>query len=78
MTCELETGRTHQIRVHMASIGHAVLGDDLYGGTRHSFSMPRPFLHARELAFLQAIAGAAPDTSTPPDASATSRCSVLV
>jgi 23S rRNA pseudouridine1911/1915/1917 synthase len=52
VTCELETGRTHQIRVHMASIGHAVLGDDLYGGTRHSFAMPRPFLHARELAFL--------------------------
>jgi 23S rRNA-/tRNA-specific pseudouridylate synthase len=29
-----------------------VLGDDLYGGVRHSFPMPRPFLHARELAFL--------------------------
>ena len=57
VTCELETGRTHQIRVHMASIGHAVLGDDLYGGTRHSFSMPRPFLHARELAFLHPATG---------------------
>jgi 23S rRNA pseudouridine1911/1915/1917 synthase len=41
----------------MASIGHAVLGDDLYGGTRHSFSMPRPFLHARELAFLHPATG---------------------
>lgn len=57
ITCELETGRTHQIRVHMASIGHAVLGDDLYGGTRHSFEMHRPFLHARELAFLHPATG---------------------
>ena len=38
--------------MHLASIGHAVVGDDLYGGVRHSFPMPRPFLHARELAFL--------------------------
>lgn len=52
VTCELETGRTHQIRVHMASIGHAVLGDDLYGGVRHTFEFHRPFLHARELAFV--------------------------
>lgn len=57
VTCELETGRTHQIRVHMASIGHAVVGDDLYGGTRHSFEMHRPFLHARELAFLHPATG---------------------
>jgi 23S rRNA pseudouridine1911/1915/1917 synthase len=52
LTCQLETGRTHQIRVHLASIGHAVVGDDTYGGVRRSFSMPRPFLHARELAFV--------------------------
>lgn len=52
VTCELETGRTHQIRVHMASIGHAVVGDDLYGGVRHSFEVSRPFLHARHLEFL--------------------------
>lgn len=57
LTCELETGRTHQIRVHLSSIGHAVLGDDLYGGVRHSFPMPRPFLHARELAFLHPATG---------------------
>lgn len=52
LTCQLETGRTHQIRVHLASIGHAVVGDDTYGGIRRSFSMHRPFLHARELAFI--------------------------
>lgn len=57
VTCELETGRTHQIRVHLSSIGHAVLGDDLYGGVRHSFEMPRPFLHARELEFLHPHTG---------------------
>lgn len=51
VTCELETGRTHQIRVHLASVGHAVVGDDVYGGIRRSFDCPRPFLHARELAF---------------------------
>jgi len=52
LTCELETGRTHQIRVHLSSIGHAVIGDDLYGGIRHSLPTTRPFLHARELRFV--------------------------
>ncbi len=51
LTCELETGRTHQIRVHLSSIGHAVVGDELYGGARHSLVVSRPFLHARQLAF---------------------------
>lgn len=57
VTCELETGRTHQIRVHMASVGHAVVGDDLYGGVRHSFEVPRPFLHARHLEFVHPGSG---------------------
>ncbi len=51
LTCRLETGRTHQIRVHLSSIGHPVVGDPLYGGVRPALSVPRPFLHARELAF---------------------------
>jgi len=51
LTCELETGRTHQIRVHLSSIGHPVVGDPLYGGARQNFPMPRPFLHARRLSF---------------------------
>jgi 23S rRNA pseudouridine1911/1915/1917 synthase len=52
LTCELETGRTHQIRVHLASIGHPVVGDETYGGHRPGFGAPRPFLHARRLSFV--------------------------
>ncbi len=49
--CQLETGRTHQIRVHLRSIGHPVVGDDLYGGVRPALRMDRPFLHAAHLRF---------------------------
>jgi len=55
LECRLETGRTHQVRVHLASIGHPVCGDGRYGGTRSVPSgaghLPRPFLHAAALAF---------------------------
>lgn len=51
VNCRLETGRTHQIRVHMAAIGHAVVGDERYQGARQSLPVPRPFLHAEHLAF---------------------------
>jgi 23S rRNA pseudouridine1911/1915/1917 synthase len=51
LECRLESGRTHQIRVHLAAIGHPVIGDGTYGGIRHAITMPRPFLHASELAF---------------------------
>jgi len=47
----LETGRTHQIRVHLRSIGHPVAGDDAYGGRRPLLDLTRPFLHARRLRF---------------------------
>jgi 23S rRNA pseudouridine1911/1915/1917 synthase len=49
LACRLETGRTHQIRVHLAAIGHPVVGDDRYRGTRSSFRVARPFLHAASL-----------------------------
>jgi 23S rRNA pseudouridine1911/1915/1917 synthase len=49
--CRLETGRTHQVRVHLAAIGHPVVGDSRYGGTRQTIPVARPFLHAAELAF---------------------------
>lgn len=57
ITCRLETGRTHQIRVHLSSVGHSVIGDATYGGSRKSFPLPRPFLHARRLSFVHPGSG---------------------
>jgi len=51
LRCRLETGRTHQIRVHLAAIGHPVVGDARYGGKRAAIASPRGFLHAEALAF---------------------------
>ena len=51
LECRLETGRTHQIRVHLASIGHPLIGDPTYGQRRSNLGLDRPFLHAAELAF---------------------------
>jgi 23S rRNA pseudouridine1911/1915/1917 synthase len=48
---QIETGRTHQIRVHMAFIGHPVVGDSTYGRKRFSVDIPRQFLHATYLKF---------------------------
>jgi len=50
--CSLETGRTHQIRVHLAATGHPVAGDALYGGARSGLSLPRPMLHAERLSLV--------------------------
>ena len=57
LACTLETGRTHQIRVHLASIGHPVLGDRRYGGSRESFRAPRPRLHAERLELVHPVSG---------------------
>jgi 23S rRNA pseudouridine1911/1915/1917 synthase len=64
----LETGRTHQIRVHLAAIGHPVCGDPQYG-TRGRFGLTRQFLHAARLAFVHPVTGADVDVSSrlPPD-----------
>jgi 23S rRNA pseudouridine1911/1915/1917 synthase len=51
LSCRLETGRTHQIRVHLSSIGHPLVGDPVYGQRRPTLGLTRPFLHAAELAF---------------------------
>jgi 23S rRNA pseudouridine1911/1915/1917 synthase len=51
LSCRLETGRTHQIRVHLAAVGHQLVGDAVYGAGRGTLGLARPFLHAAELAF---------------------------
>jgi 23S rRNA pseudouridine1911/1915/1917 synthase len=58
LECRLETGRTHQIRVHLAAIGHPVVGDAAYRGARPALAAPRPFLHATVLAFEHPVSGA--------------------
>jgi len=57
LECQLETGRTHQIRVHLAAAGHPVVGDGTYGGIRNAVSSPRPFLHAAVLGFVHPVTG---------------------
>jgi 23S rRNA pseudouridine1911/1915/1917 synthase len=60
--CSLETGRTHQVRVHMTSLGHPMLGDPVYGRTRsvhrellNRLDFKRQALHAAELGFIHPI-----------------------
>lgn len=58
--CRLGTGRTHQIRVHLAFLGHPVVGDRTYGGSRplaERLGLDRPFLHATRLAFDHPVTG---------------------
>jgi 23S rRNA pseudouridine1911/1915/1917 synthase len=60
----LETGRTHQIRVHLAAIGHPVAGDPLYG-QGGQFGLERQFLHAERLAFQHPVTGQPIDIRSP-------------
>ena len=72
MELELKTGRTHQIRVHLSSIGHPILGDRVYGGggdEAKRLGLTRPFLHACRLAFDHPVTTIRVDVSSnlPPD-----------
>jgi 23S rRNA pseudouridine1911/1915/1917 synthase len=76
----LETGRTHQVRVHLASLGHPIVGDSVYGGTKRLKELPahtlrqvirsisRPLLHAGYLQFIHPETGAAMEFAVPPPA----------
>ena len=68
LACRLETGRTHQIRVHLAGIGHPLVGDVLYGG-QPDLGLGRPYLHAFRLAFTHPATGerVAFESPVPPD-----------
>lgn len=55
--CILETGRTHQIRVHMAHIGHPVMGDDVYCGRKEKYNLQGQLLHAYLLGFVHPTTG---------------------
>ena len=55
--CHLRTGRTHQIRVHMAYIGHPILGDGVYGNPKNRVDFNRQALHAFELSFVHPVSG---------------------
>jgi 23S rRNA pseudouridine1911/1915/1917 synthase len=71
LSCRLETGRTHQIRVHLASIGHPLVGDPVYGGGRSTRlppalrAFPRQALHAARLALVHPLTGRQVEWSSP-------------
>ncbi len=68
ISCRLETGRTHQIRVHLAYIGHPIAGDDVYGPKKVITSLGGQCLHAYRLGFVHPVTGEYMEfTADPPD-----------
>ena len=66
--CRLETGRTHQIRVHLAHIGHPIAGDDVYGPSKVIAALQGQCLHAYKLGFIHPVTGDYMEfTADPPD-----------
>lgn len=63
--CALETGRTHQIRVHMSSIGHPILGDEVYSNQKSPFKLQGQTLHAKILGFIHPSTGEYIETDAP-------------
>ncbi|ARP82733.1 RNA pseudouridine synthase [Bordetella genomosp. 8] len=76
VTCRLETGRTHQIRVHLASLGHPLLGDTLYGGKAIA-GATRQMLHARALRFDDPAGGGERSFEAPPPPDMASTCQAI-
>ncbi len=67
VACDLETGRTHQIRVHMQYIGHPIIGDPLYL-SKNSFGLAGQALHAEKISFDHPVTGERMEFSAPPPA----------
>ena len=67
VACDLETGRTHQIRVHMQYIGHPIIGDPLYL-SKNSFGLAGQALHAEKISFDHPVTGKRMEFSAPPPA----------